>query len=310
MKKYFFNKTFFITAFVLAGVFLFCGLALTAQESGQINVGMTVPTSGVLPPLDMIGPTISNIGWTAGYTTSTVFWVATDNVAVTNCFFNWGLTELYGQSAAWTASGSYGYTVNLTDLSTSTVYYFRITCQDAPGNTTATSSSFFTLSPFFQKKLLIKAKPEKRIYKTAGNLNLKTVLRLYHSITKEMVYEKAVILGATGTAMLEDSALPTGVFEAALKGESHLAKRMTGVVINNEQDANLDFTLANTFNLYAGDVQGTGLRDNFVDILDVSAEALKFNSADSVFDLNRDDIVDILDMSIVLVNYNKSGDAI
>ena len=85
-----------------------------------------------------------------------------------------------------------------------------------------------------------------------------------------------------------------------------------GVNIVNGQDLTLDFTDNGQFELLAGDVAGTdiapGLKDNFVDILDVSAEDVKFNSQDLIMDLNRDGIVDVLDVSVLLVNFNKAGD--
>ena len=70
----------------------------------------------------------------------------------------------------------------------------------------------------------------------------------------------------------------------------------------------LDFTNGGSYELYAGDVQGFGLKDNLIDVLDISMTDSKFNSANEDADLNRDGVVDVLDMSIVLVNYGKQGD--
>lgn len=292
---------------------MFGSFAFTAQETGDINVQFVVPSTSTPPgggggSSDNIPPVISNINTDVSFTTATVSWIATDNVSVGYCSFNYGLTDMYGTSGATNVAGSNFY-VNLSDLTTGTPYYFLITCADTSNQTTATGT-FVTLSPAFQNKLTIIAKPEKRVPKTGGNLSLDVTLLLYDSATKQLMFSFTTAINDVGSSTVQYIGAPTGNFEAVLKGQSHLAKKIIGVHLENGTDAVLDFSEASVFSLLAGDVQGTGLKDNYVDILDISAEDIKFNSHNLEFDLNRDGIVDVLDMSAVLVNYNKKGDPI
>lgn len=294
--------------FVIGGCFIFGHYVMTATEDDNINVQFAVPTPPSGGASDSIPPVISNVVSMPSYTTATVSWEATDNVGVTYCLFNYGTTVSYGMSAAAVVSGANFYS-NMTDLATGTPYYFLITCADQSSLTTATGT-FTTLSTLYQGKLTILAKPEKRVPKTGGNLALSATLMLYNSVTKDLVFTYSASLNNAGSSTVQNIGAPTGNFEAVLKGQSHLAKKIIGVHLENGIDTVLDFTDASTYELLAGDVQGTGLKDNYVDILDVSAEDIKFNSTNIEFDLNRDDIVDVLDMSAVLVNYNKEGDPI
>lgn len=295
------------------GCFVFRGPAFTATESGNINVQYTVPspsTPGDGGPSDNIPPVISNILTDASYTTATVSWVATDNVGVGYCSFSYGLTDSYGFSGATNVAGSNFY-VNLDGLTTGTPYFFIITCADSSNLATATGT-FVTLSPVFQNNLTILARPEKRVPKTGGNLDLAVTLLLYDAVTKQLMHAVNTEINSTGSSTVDGAVagIPTGDFEAVLKGQSHLAKKVIGVHLENGNDTVIDFSDSGAYYLLAGDVQGTGLKDNFVDILDISAEDIKFNSTNLEFDLNRDNIVDVLDMSAILVNYNKNGDPI
>lgn len=304
-----YNIRVVVLLLLLGGCFVFGRFAFTAEESGDINVQFTVPSSGGGGETsDDIAPVISGVAAFPSFTTATVSWVATDNVAVSYCSFNYGPTESYGLSGGTNYSGS-NYYVLLTDLATGTPYYFLITCADTGNQTTATGT-FMTMSEEFQNKLTIIAKPEKRVPKTGGNLALDVTLVLYDSVTKLKVFTYTTAINNAGSSTVQNIGAPTGDFEAVLKGQSHLAKKIIGVHLENGTDAVLDFSDAGAFSLLAGDVQGVGLKDNFVDILDVSAEDIKFNSTNLEFDLNRDDIVDVLDMSAILVNYNKKGDPV
>lgn len=303
---------FFTIAIIFAfGIFLASDFAFSANQSGNINVHMTVPSTGGGggSASDSIPPNISDVTTAPGYTTGTVGWIATDNIMVQNCAFDYGPTEMYGYSAPPIIATT-NYTVDMSSLATGTTYYFLIRCYDPSGNSATATGTLTTLSPGFNNRLLIVAKPEKRVPKTGGNFSTNASLRLFNPVTKELVKTLAISINDAGTSTIQDATIPTGNFEAVFKGESHLAKRIISVDIENGHDTTLDFTEANTFLLLAGDVQGIGLKDNFVDILDISAEDIKFNSHDLVFDLNRDGIVDVLDMSAVLVNYNKKGDPI
>jgi len=205
---------------------------------------------------------------------------------------------------------SSSFSVDLTGLSTGTIYYYLITCVDTDTNASTVSGTSTTLSALFLNNLIILGQPEKRVPKTGGNLSLDSTVLFYNPVTHALVHTVNATLNNSGSSTVYDPSLPTGNFDAALKGQSHLAKKIINVNIVNGSDATLDFTESGAFYLLAGDVQGAGLKDNFVDILDISAVDIRFNSTDLEADLNRDGIVDVLDMSIVLVNYNKPGDPI
>jgi hypothetical protein len=302
-------KVLFVVSLLAVSVFLVSDFAFSAEQSGNIYINMTVPTigGGGGGSTDTIFPVISDVTSTVNYTTSTVSWVATDNTLVQNCTFDYGQTEMYGYAAMPDINIS-TYSVGLTGLATGTTYYYVISCYDPSSNGVSATGTFTTLSPGFINRLFVIAKPEKRVPKIGGNNAVNATLLFYNSVTKALVHTKDIFINDAGTSTVQDAAIPTGNFEVVFKGESHLAKRIVGVSIENGYDTTLDFTEAGDFYLLAGDVQGTGLKDNFVDILDISAEDIKFNSHDLVFDLNRDGIVDVLDMSAVLVNYNKGGD--
>lgn len=303
-------KILFTISFLAISIFLACDFAFSAEQSGDIDINLTVPTisgGGGGGSSDAIFPVISDVASTVNYTTGTVSWVATDNILVQNCTFDYGQTEMYGYSVVPDINIS-AYSAGLSGLATGTTYYYIIGCSDTSGNFVSATGTLTTLSPGFTNRLFVVAKPEKRVPKTGGNYAANASLLFYNAVTKELVHTMAISINDAGTSTVQDTAIPTGNFEVVLKGESHLAKRIVGVSIENGFDTTLDFTEAGAFYLLAGDVQGTGLKDNFVDILDISAEDIKFNSHDLVFDLNRDGIVDVLDMSAVLVNYNKDGD--
>lgn len=311
-------KVLFILILFVVGIGLVIGnIVYSASESGNINVQMTVPSD--VPPVppsgggntDSIPPEISGVGVNPGFTTSTISWTAIDNDIVTVCYFDYGLTELYGMTAVpAVAVDGQSYTVDLTELSTSTLYFYKITCFDASANSAVYTDFFNTLTDGFIGQLTIKARPEKRVQKIGGNLFLNGILLIIHPVSKNVIFTKNISLNNVGTSTINDLSIPIGNFEAVFKGESHLAKRIINVNIDNSFDNLLDFTNTDSYNLLAGDVQGEGLKDNFIDILDISAIDINFNSNLPIFDLNRDGIVDVLDMSMVIVNYNKAGDAI
>ena len=103
-----------------------------------------------------------------------------------------------------------------------------------------------------------------------------------------------------------------------IKGRSHLAKKITGINIGEAtENIILNFTDSSeleswgSYYLSAGDVQGDwpGLKDNFVDVLDISAVDVKFNQLDDLdADLNKDGVVDVLDVAVILTNLNNQGD--
>ncbi|MDD2758564.1 MAG: hypothetical protein PHD72_04325 [Patescibacteria group bacterium] len=307
----------FTFALLVGGWLIFCNQADMAQENGDINVQFTVPSSGTTPPdggggvepSDQSPPVIADVTSTVNLTTSTVTWTATDNYSLSSCNLNYGPTTEYATLATTNRDGG-NFWVNFSGLQAGTNYYFLITCLDGSSNQTQSAGSFTTLSPGFTGTIHIRALPEKRVTKTGGNSAVDAQLLLVNPTTHQTVYTKNISLDNAGSSTLRDTAVPTGHYNAVLKGQSHLSKKIIGVNIVAGNDMTLDFSDAGAFYLLAGDVQGTGLKDNQVDILDVSAEDVKFRATDLNNDLNRDGIVDVLDMSIILVNYNKSGDPI
>lgn len=310
LKKHF-HKIFIVAGVLAVGCLFVFDMANTATQSGDINVQMTVPSApmGGGGISDSILPEITNVTSTVGSTTATISWTATDNVGVPDCSFEYGLSTAYGLSGIINANPP-DYSVNISGLATGTPYYYAVHCIDNSGNRQTVIGSFVTLSPGFNNKLFLIAKPEKRVYQAEGNLDMNGTLFLYDSATKVLVFSTDVVFSNAGTSTLQNSAIPTGNFEAILKGESHLAKKIINVSIQNGLDSTLDFSEGGNFYLLAGDVRRAGGGDNFIDILDVSAEDIKFNSGEQLYDLNHDGIVDVLDVSMILVNFNKNGDAV
>ncbi len=91
---------------------------------------------------DTTNPSISNVVEVVGVTTSSVSWSASDNVSVSSCSFEYGLTDGYGTSG--TVVGTY--TVSLAGLSASTEYFYHISCSDTSGNSDSETGSFVTIS--------------------------------------------------------------------------------------------------------------------------------------------------------------------
>jgi hypothetical protein len=303
------SNIFIIIGVLTVGCLFVFDMANTASQSGDINVQMTVPSGplGGGGASDHVLPEITNVSSTVSYTTATVSWTATDNTGVQYCNFDYGLSGAYGSSAFPLAIGS-EYSVDLSGLATGTLYYFSIHCVDTAFNGATVIGTFFTLSPGFNNKLFLIAKPEKRVYKAGGNLSMDSILYLYHPVTKALAFSTAAVFSDAGSSTVQNGAIPTGNFEAVLKGQAHLAKKIINVSIQNGLDSTLDFSDGGSFYLLAGDVRRAGGGDNFIDILDVSAEDIKFNSHERLYDLNYDGIIDVLDMSIILVNYNRMGD--
>ncbi|MFA5127683.1 MAG: hypothetical protein WC457_01595 [Patescibacteria group bacterium] len=310
-------KILLVTAILIGGCFVARAKDLLYSASQDIDVSLRVTSSTEEEPEEPPGggptdtnpPVISNVSSTVNFTTSTVSWTAVDDNAILNCTFYYGESTAYGHSATVAGSGSSFY-ADLSGLLMGTDYYFLISCLDTYGNPGTATGMFSTLASEFKNNLIILAKPEKRVPKTGGNYDMGATLRLYDSTTKALAYSTDLSFGATGSTTISGNGIPVGTYDAMLKGEAHLAKRIINVNIVNGSNTTLDFTQANTFYLYTGDVQGTGLKDNFVDILDVSKEDIEFNSSQKIFDLNRDGAVDVLDISAVLTNFNMRGDAV
>ena len=86
--------------------------------------------------------------------------VATSSVFLTGATITWNTDEVANHLVDYGTSGSYGYlagdpsdfsttthSVNLTNLTGNTLYYFRVRSQDATGNTATSSQFTFTTAP-------------------------------------------------------------------------------------------------------------------------------------------------------------------
>lgn len=306
------RKKIFILMISAMAFFLFSGNAIS--ETQNLNVNVTVPDDSSCTDCtvgDRNPPIVYSVSSTPGVTTSTVKWMATDDSGVRDCTFFYGLNGNNNTVAVSTALPGNYYRADLTGLASTTVYTFQVSCRDYTGNTSALATGSFTTLGGVARSLTVLARPEKRVNRPGGNGGLNATLLIYDPGQQRTVFTKAIVLNAAGSSTEYSVPVPVGNnLQAILKGESHLAKKIVGVNIVNGWDLVLDFTDSGHFELLAGDVQGAGLKDNFIDILDVSAVDVKFNSADRESDLNRDGIVDVLDMSVLLVNYNKNGDAV
>jgi len=301
-----FLPIFIFAILALAGCFGFFDSTHADQSSGDISVQMVVPGSGEIPGSGDSAPTITNVVASTTAGSAFVTWSASDDYGLTGVYFYYSADLSYSLSA--TVSGTYR--ADLDWLSSETTYYFKIRATDNGGHQTEYTGSFTTFPSVTIASLQIIAKPEKRAAKTGGNLNLAFSLSIYDPVTKHTVYTLTDQLNDSGSTTLRHLPIPAGSdYEVVFKGQSHLAKKIVGVDIAVDQHIVLDFTAGGTFELLCGDVQGTGLKDNLVDILDISSVDAVFNSDNLDADLNRDGVVDVLDMSAVLVNYNKAGDA-
>lgn len=177
------------------------------------------------------------------------------------------------------------------------------------------SAGFLETAPFVEdasftidviKDFDVLAYPEKRVPAT-GNWGLSSSLNIYELGNDTPRYSFDIITDDEGQVRVDlDETFAPGIYDVVLKGRSHLSKRLEDVSMTDFNDLLLDFTLANTFSLLAGDVQSA--KDDYVNSLDVSAMLgmLYLNNIDG--DLNLDSSVNALDLSVVMRNLLKSGD--
>ncbi len=86
-------------------------------------------------------PQILAINSVVGFTTTTISWSATDDNSISVVNFMYGTSGSYGSVGAVVGS----YDVNLSGLSMSTIYYYKISVTDGIGQTTSSTGSFTTL---------------------------------------------------------------------------------------------------------------------------------------------------------------------
>jgi glyceraldehyde 3-phosphate dehydrogenase len=142
-------RTFFTLALIALLGFNQASFAV-AQTTTSINVGLTIPGTGgggnngggssdPLPTTDN-APSIGSVVATPGSTSAQITWTASDDKGISSVTLEYGTTESYGSSG--TVSGSY--VTNLTSLSASTHYFFRIRVTDSIGQVASYTDSFTT----------------------------------------------------------------------------------------------------------------------------------------------------------------------
>lgn len=271
------------------------------------------------PYHDLISPVISNVSTTPGYTTSSFTWVATDNIAVAYCNLNYDTSLAYTHNALVNFSFS-NYWSDLSNLTSSTLYYYSLVCGDGAGNTAMATGTFTTLGGTINT-LTIVAEPEKRVPRPGGNLAMQGWVIIYDPLTEKIVKQLPINLDATGRQIFHSVDVPVGNnYWAVIKGNAHLAKKIIGIDITAGMDLTLDFTDGGSFSLLAGDLAGdlrgtthTGdlvdflksiSRDDYLDVMDAAAADLRFgNPSTDIANLNGDDTVDIQDISMILSNW-------
>ncbi len=212
------------------------------------------------------------------------------------------------------------------NLEEDTVYNFEISATNNSLETATYLGQFKTQKGVILNSLTILAKPEKRVPKPGGNFGATAYLLFFDSASNAVIMQTSTMLSVTGETVLHNIEVPVGTnFSAILKTTAHLAKRITGVN-TTALNVTLDFTDGNMFYLKAGDLAGSldstksqypffnflqGInRDEFVDVLDLSAVVAKVISEenpDEIANLNKDGIVDVLDISVVLENLSEEG---
>lgn len=141
--KWLYNKI----GLLVVAILLLNGLIFNfaqATSTGNITVQATVPSVCVGPCGHIDNPpTISNVSSSATYTTATVSWSASDAEGpLKTVNFQYGTTNVYGQSAS--ISGNYF--VDLSNLTTSTQYYFKIIVTDSGNQAFSIAGTFQTNS--------------------------------------------------------------------------------------------------------------------------------------------------------------------
>lgn len=247
-----------------------------------------------------VNPTIKDVSSTPSQNSAVVSWVATDNTSIAKCEFSYDKNKNYSKSQTPKNPSGDKYRVELNNLSVDTKYYYKIKCTDSSSQTETKSGSFKTLD-YNKIDLTLHITPENRVNNNhelkfylfiVDPKNSNTMLKITSTTNKNGKFSVTQIRAATGSNLT-----------AYIKGRSHLADKITGVDISDGKDVKLNLPTT----LKAGDVSGTGLKDNFIDVLDLSALTNKINTNNKEADLNRDGVVDVLDISILFNNFNKQG---
>jgi len=288
------------------------------DNSSNSNSGFKTGSLETLAPPE--GELLLNLVSTStSFSTATVKWTANSQAGIEVCNFDYGEDESYSLNVNPTHVDNL-YIVSLSGLSSSTTYNFNISCESNDDVAESLVGDFTTKINedviIVTVDLTVLACPEKR---GGSNNSVGGLLVFYDPVQKVTLGMKQIDIDTNGYHRNNKAKLPEhNNLAVYFKGRSHLAKKITGVnvvagaslVLNFTDDTNLNF---GNFKLKAGDVQGSwpGLKDNFVDVLDLSAVDVRLNQmADFDADLNNDNIVDVLDMSMVLGNFNLGGDVL
>ncbi len=124
--------------------------AQAANVNQGVNVNLTVPAAGSVgggapapgSPGD-VPPIIFAVASSTSFTTATITWSASDDLAVSSSLFVYGLTVSYGNSGVVVGT----YKTNLSGLATGTLYYFKISAIDSGNHTTDYTGTFTTTPP-------------------------------------------------------------------------------------------------------------------------------------------------------------------
>jgi N-acetylglucosamine-6-sulfatase len=118
------------------------------DTAGNQNQTDTIITFSVNTPSDTTGPVIQNVIATNTRTTSTTIQWTTDEPA--DSYVEYGPTSSYGLSSILEQTLRTSHSLNLSGLSPSTDYHYRVTSKDAAGNiSTSTDFTFSSARPNF-----------------------------------------------------------------------------------------------------------------------------------------------------------------
>ena len=180
--------------------------------------------------------------------------------------------------------------------------YYTAFAYDATGNFASGALAEATITT--ELTLEIDARPEKR-WPRSGNWSTRATVDLRDVGTGTVLYEDEVTTSDLGRGQAEFSSAPIVNYDIGFKSLSHLRKVLRDVPLSGGANS-IDFTLANTFYLLAGDVHRSS--DNMVNALDISTLLGSLSTGNEVTDLNRDTGVNSLDINILLANLMRRGD--
>lgn len=138
------KKILFLLA-IISIVGMFFAIQGVLAATSTVNVQVVVPNGGggcvgnCNPSTDN-SPTISGVTTTVTFNSVIVGWSASDDHSITGVTFVYGLTNSYGQSGS--VAGAYS--VSLSGLASSTIYYYKISVTDSAGQTTDSAGNFQT----------------------------------------------------------------------------------------------------------------------------------------------------------------------